>query len=255
MKHLVITALVALTGFGAQAQVKETRQAYNVTKIDVKSGIEVVFVQADSAALTVETNRQGNFTGIVTEYSGNTLKIYMKEPEDRNTVSLSPVRVYIAQPGVTSFKAAGGSVIRVAGTLQLPDVTISLASGATFTASMKIEGTCNVKVAGGAGFRGIVNTDTFKGDAIGGAFIKLAGSANTAEVFCSGGSLQAGKFMCQKADVLAKNASSAFINAATSIRASADNSSSITYYGDPVKIDIGTNAYAVKRDNYKFSLN
>jgi len=255
MKLLLITAFTGLISLGAQAQVTQQRQAYDVTKIEVNNGIEVVFTQADTAALSVQTNSDANFANIITEYKSNTLKIYMKTPEDNKTLVIAPAKVYVTQKNVTVFKVAGSAIVKSYNTLHMPQVSINVASGAMFIANMEIEGSCTVKVAGGAGFRGKVITDSFKGDARGGAYIRLSGTAKTADMYCSSASLQAGKFVCSWVEVFAKNASAVFIGADAYIKANADGSSAITYYGDPAKTEFGPNAYAVKRDNFNFTLN
>ncbi|WP_185965593.1 GIN domain-containing protein [Flavobacterium zepuense] len=255
MKQLIIAAVTGLITLGAHAQVTEDRQAYDVTKIDVKNGIEVIFTQNDTLALKVETGTAQNLSSIATEYDGNTLRIYIKGQENNSTATYTQARVYVAQKNVTVFKAAGAASIKLPNDTNFEQVSISLASGSSFIGHIQAAGSCSIKASGGAGFRGKVVTDSFKGDATNGGYIKLMGQATTASIYCSGGSVQAGKFVCNRADVFAKNASSVFIGAGASIKADADSSSSITYYGDPVKIDLGTNAYAVKRDNFKFSLN
>lgn len=255
MKQLIIAAAAGLITLAANAQVNEDRKAYDVTKIDIKDGIEVVFTQSDTLALKVEAGTAQNLNSIATEYDGHTLRIYIKEQENNSTATYTQARVYVAQKNVTVFKAAGAAVIKLPKDTKFDQISINLASGSTFIGHIQAAGSCSIKAAGGAGFRGKVMTYSFKGDATNGGYIKLMGEANTASIYSSGGSVQAGKFVCNKADVLAKNASSVFISAGASIKADADSSSSITYYGDPAKIDLGTNAYAVKRDNFKFSLN
>lgn len=255
MKQLLFTAMYALCTFGAKAQLTENREAKEVTKIEVASGVEVVYNQSDSLKLSVETNDPENFKDIVTEYKGTTLKIYIKDPKYDKSV-YTTAKVYVSQKNVTSFTASGGAAIKTTGTTVVPLLNIHLSTSAMFVANtMQVGGLCTIKATSGSGFRGKVIADTFKGDAVKGGYIKIMGSANSATIFCSGGSLQAGRFICQKADIIAKNAASVFINTSNAIKADTDASSAITYYGNPDKTNLGSNAFAVKRDAYNFGNN
>jgi hypothetical protein len=254
MKKLVITALLALTGMGAQAQTSETRKSENFNSLEVKNGIEVVFTQSNEPSLKVESDNEANLENIITEFSKGTLKVYMRELENGRTIQ-GVAKVYVSAPGVNSFKAATGASVKANGKLAVEELTVKLATGASFTAEANCSKKCTVKAESGSMFRGLVNTALFDGKAFGGATIKITGSADTATIVCNNGSLMAGKFLSQRADVKTINASTAFISTAKSIDADADNSSSITYYGEPTDVNLGTNMYAIKRDNLKLALN
>jgi hypothetical protein len=254
MKQLVITALLALTGMGAQAQTSETRKSADFNALEVKNGIEVVFTQSKDASLKVESDSNKNLENIITEFSKGTLKVYMRELENGQTLQGS-ARVYVSANSATSFKASAGASIKVNGKLLAEDLTVKLASGASFTGETNCSNKCTIKAESGSMFRGIVHTVLFDGKVQGGATIKITGDAEIANVVCNNGSLIAGKFLSQKADVKTTNASTAFISAVKSIDADADNSSSITYYGEPTDVNLGQNMYAIKRDNLKLALN
>ena len=254
MKHLIIAAVTGLISLTAQAQVSETRALKEVTSIEVKNGIEVIFTQSDTLALKVEANNPENLYSIATDYSGHKLKIYIKS-NDGTAVTNAKARVYVSQKNVTDFRASNAAVIRVNGTLTTGDTNISLSSGATLSAIIVSNGLCKVDVKSGSGFRGKITTDKLDATIMAGSYMKVNGTANSAKLFCSGGYLTADKFVCNDADVWAKNASAVSIFTKNSITTDVDTSSSITYYGEPAKTSLGSNTYAVKRDNYKLSLN
>lgn len=253
MKQFVITALLALAGIGAQAQNSETRKSENFNALEVKNGIEVVFTQSSDASLKVESDSKVNLENIVTEFSKGTLKIYLREPLNGGTMH-GVAKVYVSSEDVDSFKVSTGASLKANGKLNLDELTVKLATGATFTGEANCSESFTIKAESGSMFRGVVNTVKFNGKALGGT-IKVTGSAETSDIICNNGSLIAGKFFSQQADVKTINASTAFINAVKSITAEADNSSSITYYGEPATVNLGTNVYAIKRDNLKLALN
>lgn len=252
MKHLVITALLSLTAFGAQAQTSETRKSEDFKSLEVKNGIEVVFTQSNEPSLKVESDNKANLENIITEYRNGTLKVYMRELE--NGLTHGVAKVYVSATNVNNFKAVTGSSIKVTNKLNVDELTVKLTSGALFVAEAYTQ-KCFVKAESGSMFRGHIITSSFEGKAFGGAAIKITGTADTANTSCNSGSLSAGKFICQNADVKTINGSAAFVNATKSINADADNSSSITYYGEPTDVSLGHNMYAIKRDNLKLALN
>ena len=254
MKHLIIAAVTGLISLGAQAQVSETRSLKEVTSIEVKNGIEVIFTQSDTLALKVEADTPENLYSIATDYSGHKLKIYIKSSEGPSIMN-AKARVYVSQKNVDNFKASNAAVIRVNGTLTTGDCTISLSSGAKLSAIMVSNGTCKVDVKSGSGFRGKITTNKLEANIMAGSYMKVTGTADSATLFCSGGYFTADKFVCNDANVWAQNASAVSIFTKNSIKTDVDTSSSITYYGEPAKTNLGTNTYAVKRENYKLSLN
>lgn len=254
MKQFLITALLALTGIGAQAQTSETRKSEEFNSLDVKNGIEVVFTQNNAPSLKVESDSKDNLENIMTEFSKGTLKVYMREPENGRTL-LGSAKVYVSAANVTTFKAATGASIKADGKLAVDQLTVKLASGASFAGEAVCNKKCTVKAESGSMFRGLINTALFDGKASGGSTIKLTGNAETTNVACNNGLLIAGKFFSQKADIRTTNSSTAFVNVVKSISADADNSSSITYYGEPTDVNLGANMYAIKRDNLKLALN
>ncbi|MHA3788085.1 GIN domain-containing protein [Flavobacterium hauense] len=253
MKQFAITALLVLTGMGAQAQTSETRKSQSFNALEVKNGIEVVFTQSKDTSLKVESDSKANLENIVTEFTKGTLKIYLRESANGEAMH-GTAKVYVSAEDVDSFKAATGASIKASGKLSADEITVKLASGATFTGEANCSKKLTVKAESGSMFRGMINTAEFDGKALGGT-IKITGSAETTNVICNNGSLIAGKFFCQEAYVKTINASTAFVNAVKSISADADNSSSITYYGAPSTVNLGTNVYAIKRDNLKLALN
>jgi len=254
MKQLIIAAVAGLISLTAQAQVSETRALKEVTSIEVKNGIEVIFTQSDTLALKVEADNTENLYAIATDYSGHTLKIYIKE-NDGSPVMKAKAKVYISQKNVTFFKVSNAAIVRVNGTLNTGDVNISLSTGAKLSSIMVSSGTCKVNVKSNSGFNGKITTKKLEANVTGGSYMKVTGTADSATLFCSGGYLTADKFVCNDANVWAQNASVVSIFTKNSITTDVDASSSITYYGEPANTHLGTNTYAVKRDNYKLSLN
>ncbi len=254
MKQFFIAAFTGLISLGAQAQVTETRTANEINTLNVKNGIEVIFTQSDTLGLQVASNNSENLRRIVTTYKNGTLNIFLKDA-DNPVATQTVAKVYVSQKNIKNFTAATGANIKVNGRVNLENVVISLSSGATLNAIITASGSCSIDVKSGAGFRGIINSKNFQANVVSGAYVKVGGSTDIADVYCSGGSLNAGKFVCNTAKIWAQKASAVSIYTNTSIKTDVDASSSVTYFGEPAKTSLGINAYAVKRDNFKMTLN
>lgn len=253
MKQLAITALFAFAGFGAQAQVSETRESGEFTAIDVQNGIEVVFTQSNDKTLRVESGNAAFLDNIVTQFKGGTLQIYLDGEPSGRTEAMN-AKVYVSGSNVTRFCAATGASIKADGTIKIGELNVSLCTGGVFTGVVQAE-KCRVRAASGSTFRSVLTATSLRADATSGASLRITGTADYATVSCIGGVLHGGKLVCQKAEVRAGNGGQAYITTTKHIKANADTSSCITYYGEPAEVDLGENTYAIKRDNHKFALN
>ena len=254
MKQLVIIALLALTSVGAQAQTSETRKSADFTSLEVKNGIEVFYTQSNQPSLKVEADSKTNLDRIATEFGNGTLRIYFKEDENQKAVQ-GTARVYVSAPGTANFKVLMGASVKVNGKLNITELNVKLKNGASFTAEAICNTACNIKAESGSMFRGLVTAPTLTAKADKGSTIKLSGTADASTIASNGGTILAGKFLTKTAEVRAVHGATAYVNAQEAIDADADSSSSVIYYGDPATVNLGTNSYAIKRDNLKLALN
>ncbi len=139
MKQLLITALLAITGIGAQAQKSETRKSEDFKALEVQNGIEVIFTQSKSSELKVETDNSNNLQNIITEYRRGTLKVYMREQDGKNIIQ-GHAKVYVSTENITDFKAITGSSIKISGKLTTDALTVKLATGASFSGEVQCLG-------------------------------------------------------------------------------------------------------------------
>lgn len=255
MKQLAFMAALILTGFAAKAQTGETRKSEEFKALEVKNGIEVIVTQSNEASLRVESDTPNNMNNIVTEYKRGILKIYMREADNQPAAIHGKAKVFVSAKNPDTFKAVTGSSITINGRLTVNELNVKLETGSSFSGEVESTEKFSVKADSGSMFRGIVKANAFAARITGGASVKISGYADVASISCNNGSMLAGKFICQNAEVRTFNASTAFVNTIQSINANADASSSITYYGEPASVNLGENTYAVKRDNLKLALN
>lgn len=249
MNKLILIALTAITGIMAQAQtvVTETRNVADFTKIEAHNAIEVIVANGENS-VKVQAENETMINSIVTVSNGNILKIYFKDNKFSNKRAQSPIKVYVTSKQITGLKALTGAAIKTSGELKVPGLAISLATGASFKGYIKCEGALKLDAVTGAAFDGIVITESFYGDIRGGSAVKIAGNATNANIkTTTGATCLAGNFKCTNASVNAIRTSSIVINADEAIKASADETATVTYYGNPASIKLGADSYAVKR--------
>lgn len=247
MNKLILIAFTLLTGLLAQAQtpVTETRKVAPFTKLDVGSAIEVIVSQGENQAIRVIADSKNSLESVVTESNGNTLKISMKN----NNGKQHRIKVYIACSELNGIKAVTGAYVKTEGELETSGLAISLGSGAYFKGYIVAHGAVRLDAATGSVFEGIVLTDNFYGHLKNGAVVKIAGSTNNATITATAGATcLASNFKCNSANVDARSTSSIVINVNDKIYASADETASVTYYGQPATAMLGDDSYAIKRN-------
>ncbi len=255
MKQLMITAGAILSCLVTQAQISETRNADVTDRIEVHDGIEVIFTQASVPSLKVETSNQETLNKLVTINKKGILKVYLKDNQNSNSKKFGLAKVYIEAPNLTEIFADTGAFVVIKDKLETTHIDIKLASGANCSATIDAIQKCKIEVTSGSGYNGIIHTETFVCNATNGGHLRITGNSEKAEVHCKGGSMQAGKFVCEKAWVYAQNASAVSIWANDFLSTDTDASSAITYYGEPKKVKTSENTYTIERETQKLTLN
>lgn len=248
MKTTLFMAALALTGVVATAQNEETRNVNNFTNIEVQSGIEVIFTQSDTESVKVSSTNEDNLHYVATEQNGERLKIYINDNANDATAKISDnIKVYVSDNNTSSINASSGAVVRVTNQINVPELKITLKTGATFSGKINTTEKCTVKAYSGSGFKGSIITGKLKTDVTGSAYVQLSGHAEKASVFCSGGTLAADKFNCDNVEIWARRMSAVAINVENSIKVNTDKTSAITYYGHPDNIYFGDDTFAVRK--------
>lgn len=251
MNKFFLIAFTALTGLMAQAQtvVTETRAVADFTKIEVHNGIEVIVANGESNTVKVQAGDETMVNSVITESNGNTLNIYLKGNNIKGAKTEEPIKVYVTPAKITGLRASTGAMIKTAGQFKTPGLAVSLASGASFKGYIICDGALKLDALTGANFDGIVLTKSFYGDLRSGSVVKIAGTSSNADIkTTTGATCLAGNFKCTNANVKATRTSSIVINVNETIDANADETASVTYYGNPAQINLGAESYAIKRN-------
>lgn len=235
---------MALVSFLTQAQVSEFRKSGSFSKIEVESGIELIYSENSNLSIKAEAENEKDLRNIVAEVKGKTLRIYYAA-EKKTTIS-NPLKIYVNANNVNSFKAISNAKIVFKNLVKSEEIQIDVASGASFNGMLAQNSKVTVNASTGATFCGQVETDYLSGNFKTGATVSLSGKAKKAVLYTSSGSFCTAKNLAsENVKINAKELSSILINGNGKIYANAESGSSITYFGKPKAINVAENSIAI----------
>ena len=191
------------------AQVKETRQVDNFSKINVSSGIDLIIRQGDITDVVAEARNDEMLESILTEVEGSTLKIYSK----LKMFKPGPRKVYVTFRNIDGIKVTGGSDITAESVINVSSLDIGAHGGSDVSMEIKA-GELQCKISGGS-------------DA------DLKGEAKKFIAVASGGSdIRARELITESSDIEVSGGSDADITVNSELNVQASGGSDVTYYGD-----------------------
>jgi len=241
MIKIITTGILLLAAFICKAQVSETRNVSGFSKIEVSTGIELIFTQSNSQSIKVTTDSTEKLEKIKTEIQGKTLKIFVGNKGNYHSKNCFEIlKVEVSQDNIDSFMANSGASITIQNEINAPKITIDINSGASFSGNIKSE-FVDLKTNSGAKFTGNIETNAFEGDFESAANITLSGNSKTTKIISNSASnCDAKNFITEKANITADSAASVSITATQSLQADASSIALINYYGTPSNVTTNT---------------
>ena len=191
------------------AQVKETRQVDNFSKINVSSGIDLIIRQDDKTDVVAEARNDEMLESILTEVEGSTLKIYSK----KKMFKPGPRKVYVTFRSIDGIKATGGSDITAETVIKVSNLEIGSHGGSDIQMEIKAD-ELQCKISGGS-------------DA------DLKGEVKKFIAEASGGSdIRARQLITESCDLEVSGGSDANITVNSELNVQASGGSDVDYYGD-----------------------
>jgi hypothetical protein len=210
MKKVGILVLFVLTACGAIAQESETRQLASFRGVRVGEAIDLYLKKGDKESAKVEVENV-NLSDVVTEVSGNYLRIHMRQG---NYHGRRTVKVYLTYVTLEKLSASSASNVFSEGTMKTPRLDVAVASAA------------NVELQ--------LESDDVTVDVASAGDITLEGKAKNLSIEASSaGSVDAYNFECEKVEATVSSAGSAKINVTKTLNAEASSGGSIRYRGNP----------------------
>lgn len=226
MRKLASTVLLFWITTALFAQQTEVRQVGPFKGIRSSSAIDVYLKKGTKEEVKVVVDGTA-VSNVITEVSGNYLKIQMREGNYRNR----NVKVYVTYVALEKISVSSASNVFSEGTIKSTAMEINAASAGSVEVTLEAE--------------------TIKVDAASAANVTLEGTAKllTAEA-SSAGSIDAYNLSAEEVEVIAESAGSAKVSVTKSLEAEATSGGSIRYRGNPLKTntDSGSGG-SVKKSN------
>ncbi|MBL7871300.1 MAG: DUF2807 domain-containing protein [Cyclobacteriaceae bacterium] len=216
-------SLVFLTSF---SQESEVRSVGSFSGIKAAEAIDVYLKKGDKESVKVEVTGT-SISNVLTEVSGNYLKIHMRDGRYRS----KNVKVYVTYVNLTKIHASSAANVFSEGTIRATSLDISSSSAASVEISIMSE-SASIDVSSA-------------GDVV------LEGSAKTIEVeVSSAGEVDAYKLDSERARASASSGGSARISVSKELNAQASSGGSIRYRGTPAKTNTNSSSGgSVKKSN------
>lgn len=218
-----------------QAQVSETRKAGSFSKIEVTSGIELLYQETENEiVIKVEADNDADLNSIVTEIDGTTLKIYARNPKSFD----KKLKVHVSAKDIESFKATSRSRIVFENKVTSKNIAIAIASGSYFKGYLKSNLLTKIEASSDSEFNGRIETDLFVGNFKSQSKINISGTAEKAilysetKAYCN-----ARNFLTKNTEVNSDNAT-VIITSSNRINISAIDNAVVSYFGSPKKVTI-----------------
>ena len=210
MKRVLIVILICVAQVGA-AQETESRNVSSFKGLKVAEGIDVYLKKGDKEALKLEVTGVKP-SAVVTEISGDYLKIHMREGRYRDKT----VKVYVTYVTLEKLSASSAANIFSESVIKANHLTLSASSAA----SIEIE----------------VDADGIETDVSSAADIEIKGKTKRliADI-SSAGELDAYDLISEVVEVDVSSGGSAKVNAVKEISANASSGGDIRFRGNPEK--------------------
>ena len=213
--------------FGSRGErVRGNGDVQTVTRnIDGFTGVSAccsMDVELSEGAFSVRVEAESNLQDFVkTEVKGNRLEIGYTE--EANFKSTEPINVFVTLPRLEYLKASSSSTVSSTNTFHGEGLEVDVSSSAT--ARLKFIG------------------ESVTTDASSSATLVIEGEADEVRADASSSSrIDAGKLVSRDGQADVSSSADIILNLKESLKAKASSSGSVSYYGNPSKVDSDTNS-------------
>lgn len=238
---------MALVSILAKAQMSESRNVSDFSKLKVSTGIDATYTISDTKTVNITTDDAERMQCIKTEVNNGVLEIFVdtKSVKDKhkytfdgfrnkiNGVPFKVLKVEITGPALTKFQATSSADIKVINTNTTNELEIKTTSSGSISGNFvctKLE----VDASSSGNFNAEVEANEIEIECSSSADIKLTGKAKTVDVDASSSAdCNLKNLHVENAEVEASSSADVSVYASKSINASASSSADIIYYGNP----------------------
>ena len=226
MKKSFLVSILFVLGFTSYSQQIETRQASGFKGIKSSQAVDVYLKHGSKEEVKVEVT-SGNLADVITEVSGSTLRIRMRDGSYKKI----NVKVYVTYLNIDRISASSASNVFSEGQIKTSSMSISASSAASI--EIKLE------------------ADVTTVDASSAANVELEGRSKSLEVEASSaGDIDAYNLESEVVSAQASSGASIKVSVTKEIDGHASSGGSIKYRGNPTKTNTGSSSGgSVKKSN------
>lgn len=227
MRKTMIVLLLSLLTLVSQAQQSEVREVGSFSGVKSGEAIDVYLKKGEKESVKVEVT-SAKLSDVLTEVSGNYLKIHMRSGIYKNR---GTVKVYVTYVALNRISASSASNIFSDGMMKSNDMEINVSSAAQI--ELQIE------------------SGSLRVDASSAGDIVLEGKSKSLEVEASSaGDVDAYNLESEMVDARASSGGSVKVNVTKELDAQASSGGSIRYRGNPLKTNSDSSSGgSVKKSN------
>ncbi|WP_298224634.1 DUF2807 domain-containing protein [Flavobacterium sp.] len=248
MLKIITTLTVFLVGMLAKAQVTENRNTTDFSQVAVTGGIELIYNEAPSTSLRIESNNEATLKNVITEMNGKTLKITLKKGTEMPTGET--VKVYVTANHIVALEAHSKAKITIEEQLNADQLDIVLDSGASLSGNIKTSGKTKLYASTGTTFNGRIEAAMLKGTFHDNARINLTGKVKKAAFQTTDSALLCARnFTANTIHMNANGTSVAKLHANDNIALNVTEQAKVSYVGYPEKMVLNEEAQAFNKAN------
>ena len=229
----------------ANAQVSENRTVGEFSKLKVSTGIDLIFTQDAKTTVKAEADDAEKLQDIVTTVSGTTLEVFVdskkfnkndKKNKKRNNHKI--LRVYVTAPNVDSFQASSSGSITAKNEISVKNANVKVSSSGSFNGNIKADEII-MKVSSSGDLKSQIITKNLDIDVSSSGDATLSGTSENISISASSSAdLSAENLTVKTASAEASSSADVTLKVTESLKAKASSSASITYSGNPTKVEV-----------------
>lgn len=249
MVKIIVTITAFLISLISLAQVSETREVTDFSKLRVSNSIDVFYTISDKISVKVETDDNEKLKLIKTEVENGTLKLFIdtkdyKQKETKkskkrsnisfiNGVDFQVLKITISGPNLEAIKASSSADVKFESTNTSPNLDVEVSSSASISGSFNCTN-LDIDASSSGDFSGKIDATSVGIESSSSSDVNLSGKATKISVKASSSSdCNLKDLMVEEAIIGANSSSDVSIRVTKAIEAKASSSASIVYFGNP----------------------
>ncbi|GAB4235298.1 MAG: head GIN domain-containing protein [Ekhidna sp.] len=223
----------------AYSQDEETRSLSSFSKISAHEAIDV-FIKAGSKEEARIVSDSHDLDEVLTEVSGDRLKIHLEGNNHRNV----DVKVYVTYKSIDAISASSAASLSSEGTIQAyGDFDVDVSSAGDIQTRITGVDELNIDASSAGDARLEVDAKEVEADVTSAGDVEIAGTAGSLDVeVSSSGDFDGYDLECEEVEASASSGGGAKVYASKKLRGRASSGGSVRYKGNPEYVDTNSSS-------------